>query len=96
MTRFERGVGRWINRALGVVVLTGCLTIGHPEMSVANTSDWTAVAQVGLAAPLPSSFAPNKEGNIAPYSTNVHSQSTSSSMISGTVAAFDLIAPVSG
>jgi hypothetical protein len=81
MTMFKRRVGRWINRGLGAVVLTGCLTISHPEMAVANTSDWTAVAQVGLAAPLPSSFAPNKEGNIAPYSTNVHSQSTRSSMI---------------
>jgi hypothetical protein len=66
MTRFERGVGRWINRGLGAVVLTGSLTISHPEMAVANTPVWTAVEQVGLAAPLPSSFAPSKEANIAP------------------------------
>jgi hypothetical protein len=80
MTRFERPLGRWMNRGLGVVVLTGCLTISHPEMAVANTPDWTAVAQVGLAAPLPSSFAPNRGGNITSYSTVVHGQSTRSSI----------------
>jgi hypothetical protein len=80
MTRFKRRVGRWINRGLGAVVLTGCLTISHPEMAVANTSDWTAVAQVRLAAPLPSSFAPNHGGNITSYSTVVHGQSTRSSI----------------
>ena len=81
MTRFKRRVGQSINRGLGAVVLTGCLTISHPEIVVANTPDWTAVAQVGLATPLPSSFPPNEVGNIAPYSTNLHSQSTRSPMI---------------
>jgi hypothetical protein len=84
MTRFEGPLGRWLNPRLGgldAIVLTGCLIISHPDVGVAATPDWTAVAQERLATPPPSSLTPNKERDITPYSTLAHGQSTRSSMI---------------
>jgi hypothetical protein len=84
MTRSERPLERWLNpghRMLGAVVLAGCLFIGHPDVGVAATPDWSAVAQVRLAGPLPSSLTLNKEREITSYSTVAHGQSTRSSMI---------------
>jgi hypothetical protein len=79
MTRFEREPGRWINPGLGVV-LTGYLMTGNPAVAQVSTPDWTAVAQVRLAAPVPGSLVSDKQGNITAYSTNLNSQSTRSSV----------------
>ena len=80
MTRFHGALGRWRKPRLGAAVLAGCLMIGHPGLADVATSDWTPVAPVQLAAPLPSSPTLNKERGNIPESTVAHGQSTGSAM----------------
>jgi len=77
MTRCDRPLGRWINPGLGALILMSYLT-SHPAVAQTSTPDWTAVAQVRLAAPVPGSLTSDKGGNITPYSTNLNSQTTRS------------------
>jgi hypothetical protein len=55
-----------MNPGLGAVVVAGYLMIGSLAIADVTTSDWAAVAQVRLAAPLPSSPTLNKERNVTP------------------------------
>ena len=82
MTRFERPPGGSINPGLGrlgTVLLAGWLITGHPTIADAATPDWTPVAQVRLAAPVPASLAAGNESAIFPHSNATHSQSAPSS-----------------
>ena len=69
-----------MNPGLGAVVVAGYLMIGSLAIADVTTSDWAAVAQVRLAAPLPSSPTLNKERGNIPDSTVAHGQSTGSAM----------------
>jgi hypothetical protein len=81
MTVFERPLGRRINPGLGALIVTGYLITGHPAVAEVSTPDWTVVAHVSLAAPVPSSLTLNRERDITPYPTDAHNQSTRSSGI---------------
>jgi hypothetical protein len=84
MTRFERPLGRWLNPGLGglgAVVLTSYLMIGHPDVGVAATPDWTAVAQVRLAASVPTPLTADNERAVIPKSTVAQGELTRPSMI---------------
>jgi hypothetical protein len=77
MTRFEGLLRRWLYPELGVVVLAGCLMIGHPMIADAATSDWTPVAQVRLSAPTPAGLT--AETAVISNGSIAHGQSTRSS-----------------
>ena len=83
MTRFERPPERRINPGLGglgALLLAICLMTDHPAIADAAASDWTTVAQVRWAAPVPASLAPGNESAIFTHSNATHGQSTRSSM----------------
>jgi hypothetical protein len=78
MTMFERALQRWINPGLGAFVLTGYLLIGHSATAVATTPDWTAVAQVQPAAPVPAPLIADNQRAIMSHSTVSHDESARS------------------